>query len=949
MLKLLAFLAIIQLAQSTSSNCDKGPTYWCQSVNTANECGAFKHCVQTVWSTHASYVDRKLTTLRADECKTCVKCLYSDVRRCPNMREFKDEIAVLFENNLPSESICRLIDQCDKKSSIVDKIVKTDMTRCSSENHCANLDMAVRCSVLEQCMQQWTKSPKRYQLKQSKIELPQKELNEENTCGFCIFIMTKYQNVIAQNTTEIDAKNYLESACRLVPCPYLRQKCLDQVSTYLPQIINFLRDNADPGVVCHALQLCRDEHLEEKKFDVSQIRIKIVNPEKAVIKTPLQPKTQLSKAGAELAVKLSNTNGMGCEICTIIFDAAKFLVKNEVDNKRVLQFVEKNLCGRLGEYNETCTAYLQTDGEQIIEFIENEIESAVICASVGLCMKTQVSLARNNPFDLHMKSPKRCQQCQSTMDHVKKMISTEYKNMEVLEFIKEDFCMKGGDMKYLCTSTMDAYSETIMAIIEQDIKSHQLCEMFEVCGEEKISEELYYNLDNPTQFKSDAQEPNNNCVICQFLMKLVDQELYKNTTEIEIKTALDKVCNKLVPSEYKEKCVNLVDTYTDTIIFLLVKKVPAEYVCEIIGVCKQSTHIHEFLKNNNLVDHNKVLIGGDEKLINQMSIQKKPSAQCILCEITVNMMSKVIKDNATEAEIMHELKMVCNVYMPSQLHDECNQFVDAYGQQIIDMIVQKLDPATICTEASICVTSTKKLINQIPTEKNQASAQCVLCEFTINLLSKMVPTNATEAEVMSQLKMVCNVDIPSSLRSQCNELVDTYGQKIIAMINKDDTATICAELKLCEAPAKKLLGAEKMYEKLPSVTLQKQEVEMTDLKPAKLLKSLPNDIKLFEEKKEEESVECTLCIYAAQLTDNFLKKNKTEDEIETELKLVCNYFPKNLAAECDAFISEYGPYVIQLIAADLDPEQVCAQLNLCGHTNKKSERFAPFHFKKIIN
>lgn len=96
---------------------------------------------------------------------------------------------------------------------------------------------------------------------------------------------------------------------------------------------------------------------------------------------------------------------------------------------------------------------------------------------------------------------------------------------------------------------------------------------------------------------------------------------------------------------------------------------------------------------------------------------------------------------------MHELKMVCNVYMPSQLHDECNQFVDAYGQQIIDMIVQKLDPATICTEASICVTSTKKLINQIPTEKNQASAQCVLCEFTINLLSKMVPTNATEVKI----------------------------------------------------------------------------------------------------------------------------------------------------------------------------------------------------------
>lgn len=80
-------------------------------------------------------------------------------------------------------------------------------------------------------------------------------------------------------------------------------------------------------------------------------------------------------------------------------------------------------------------------------------------------------------------------------------------------------------------------------------------------------------------------------------------------------------------------------------------------------------------------------------------------------------------------------------------------------------------------------------------------------------------------------------------------------------------------------------------------------------------------------------MECTLCIYIAQLADNFLKKNQTIDEIEQEFKLVCNYFPNNLNAECNSFIDEYGPYVIQLIAVDLEPEAVCTNLKLCGNPN----------------
>ncbi len=90
-------------------------------------------------------------------------------------------------------------------------------------------------------------------------------------------------------------------------------------------------------------------------------------------------------------------------------------------------------------------------------------------------MKSQQSVARTNPFDLKTRNPTACGQCKKTMEHVKTMTTSDYKDVDILDYIKENMCQKAGDMKYLCTSTIDAYSQTILAIIEQDIVRSFFC------------------------------------------------------------------------------------------------------------------------------------------------------------------------------------------------------------------------------------------------------------------------------------------------------------------------------------------------------------------------------------------------------------------------------------------------------------------------------------------
>ena len=84
------YFKIISLSLNTNQgysyelneNCLQGPKYWCKSIEKANECNAFKHCLQTVWSTHNIYLveDRNVNLAVPNQCTNCIQCLTADHR-----------------------------------------------------------------------------------------------------------------------------------------------------------------------------------------------------------------------------------------------------------------------------------------------------------------------------------------------------------------------------------------------------------------------------------------------------------------------------------------------------------------------------------------------------------------------------------------------------------------------------------------------------------------------------------------------------------------------------------------------------------------------------------------------------------------------------------------------------------------------------------------------------
>lgn len=67
----------------------------------------------------------------------------------------------------------------------------------------------------------------------------------------------------------------------------------------------------------------------------------------------------------------------------------------------------------------------------------------------------------------------------------------------------------------------------------------------------------------------------------------------------------------------------------------------------------------------------------------------------------------------------------------------------------------------------------------------------------------------------------------------------------------------------------------------------------------------------------------------------------TQESIKEALEKVCSALPKNMKDECQDFIQTYTDELVEMLIADLSPEEVCTYLKLCS--GGKSILHLPHH------
>jgi hypothetical protein len=217
--------------------------------------------------------------------------------------------------------------------------------------------------------------------------------------------------------------------------------------------------------------------------------------------------------------------------------------------------------------------------------------------------------------------------------------------------------------------------------------------------------------------------------------------------------------------------------------------------------------------------------------------------------------------------------------LPKTIRPECNTFVILYGPLVIKALASDVDPDVVCRDIKLCKASQSiesLLMTMLePSNKIENTVshdiKCVGCQFIMNILDYKLSAEWAEKSVEFSVDNACKV-IPRRFKQQCQSLMSVYGTKLVEFMKiSTDPFKACLSVAICRPEDKKQ----------NHLNQEDVDVEMVELVPAT---KLDNNLK-------KDEVQCSLCMYAATIVKNALAENKTDEQIVTEMKLICNLFP----------------------------------------------------------
>lgn len=428
------------------------------------------------------------------------------------------------------------------------------------------------------------------------------------------------------------------------------------------------------------------------------------------------------------------------------------------------------------------------------------------------------------------------------------------------------------------------------------------------------------------------------CDLCKEIVIVVGQILKDNATEGEILGYLEKACQLIPDQGLTAECKEMVDSYYPVLIGIITGELEDPgVVCGAMGLCRSQQFALAQLQSNEIpkVDlaqpMSPFMLNVPQLLFPQESPkQESPKKENdVVCQDCIKFMTDAqaeVKKNSSYVDaLIQNIENQCDMLGPG-ISDLCKQYVSQYAPQIVQQVLSmEQDPKDLCAKAGFCSAVKKAVpmlslqpaksisaaesmpaLNLFPATKVESgtdktvqpmvrvrdSPTCAICEFTMKRLESMLEDKATEEEVIQAVEKVCTL-LPSTLSSQCKDLIDTYGQAIIELlVQQADPKSICAVLGVCNDGSRKYVAA-------------------------------------LDETRYKAGGYCEVCKMAVKYVDGILEQNATEAQIEEAVRKVCSFFPDSLRTECDQLVQQYEPVLIQLLLQMMDPDFVCMKMGVC--------------------
>jgi len=76
-------------------------------------------------------------------------------------------------------------------------------------------------------------------------------------------------------------------------------------------------------------------------------------------------------------------------------------------------------------------------------------------------------------------------------------------------------------------------------------------------------------------------------------------------------------------------------------------------------------------------------------------------------------------------------------------------------------------------------------------------------------------------------------------------------------------------------------------------------------------------------------ITCEFCTFTVNLVEGWIAENATQEQIISNLIVVCSLAPNDFQADCKSFVRTEVPIIIQYLKNKQNPQTVCRELGYC--------------------
>lgn len=333
-----------------------------------------------------------------------------------------------------------------------------------------------------------------------------------------------------------------------------------------------------------------------------------------------------------------------------------------------------------------------------------------------------------------------------------------------------------------CANIVLTYFNDIYDHVSKHLSTDAVCHVSGVCAsryhqhEEEKQPEALIALDSGDDIP---------CELCEQLVKHLRDVLVANTTETEFKQVLEGFCKQ--SRGFKDECLGIVDQYYAVIYNTLVNKLDANGACSMIGICQKGSSSMSMkdapimpllpviepaqvkVTIEKLEKHEKKQLGASEPKFSQQEILDmqlpidhlmgaanpqelvEGGELCTICEYTLHFIQETLATPATDDEIKHAIETVCG-RMPNGVAGQCRNFVEMYGDAVISLLIQSLNPRDVCPKMQMCPKNTDKkedieVFHPVPVTDEQDTPTCPLCLFAVEQAQIKIRDNKSKVSL----------------------------------------------------------------------------------------------------------------------------------------------------------------------------------------------------------